>query len=541
MLVISAKSFFVIVLLDVITTSLGGKLRVSSSPNATARGAPALIKALLGFQLLPNGTQKEPFVTECSDAVSKRLPAMAQAYTARLVPHVIMHQCSIYVTKLHYQVKGGSIERAEYDCNAFGEKLVKAFEGDKNYKPWCDEVYVYLTTGDYTDDAKEQARLLKERNKIRAELKELKRLYAKEHNQSDYNQKEFECPLPCYPNPKKHRPLTGEARDLEVELKSLQKDLGMTNSLQDDLARLAKTDGDFDDKDAELLDGALDKLDKGVEKHDSDEDNVAKLESEIHVLRDDITSSKHEFPKELEDELREAKLLRYGEEIKFDDQSADALNRELRGMEKELGANKTDTFLKAKIPDIINCSNITTLNQSAAVVFTTASCCPSDCKICGRSSAFLTRDRHVEAISGSVLHGVDLFHSLIRDFAQHKAGNTFEASCLQLVGSTFQSGSVTLAELQRECELYAGGDADEDDDDSGKETSAKFPNVKAHCMHFAEELAVDHTDATKKAGWCHRVHAYLEGKKHPAGELPTIYHVKRHGGCCPSGCRTCKH
>lgn len=432
--------------------------------------------------------------------------------------------------------------RAEYDCKAFGAKLVKSFEGDKNYNLWCDEVYVYLTTGDYTDDPTEQDRLLKERDEIRAELRELQRLYDKKLNNSDKNQSEFECPLPCYPNPKKHRPLTGEARDLEVELKRLQKDLGMQNSLQDDLDRLAESDGDFSDKDAELLDGALDKLDEGVEKHDSDEDNVAKLEREIRALRTDITSSKHEFPKELEEELREAKLLRYGQEVNFDDQSADLLNKELVGMEKELDAgNKTAKFLKAKIPDAINCSNSSTFDQAAVVAFTTTSCCPSDCKICGRSGAFLTRDRHVKALSGSVLQSVDLFHSLIRDFAQHKTANAFESSCVQLVGSTFQSGSLTLAELQRECELYAGGDADDDDDDSGKEMSAKFPNVKAHCMHFAKELEVDHTDATKKTEWCHRVHAYLEGKDRPAGELPTIYHVKHHGGCCPSGCRTCKH
>lgn len=521
---------------NLVVSALAGSLRGPAVSNVTllAREPPAIVKALLGFELLPSGTEKDPFIANCSAALSKKLPEMTQAYTARLVPSAIMHQCGIYRTKVHYQSKGGSIERAEYDCEAFGKMLIKAFEGDKNYKPWCDEVYVYLTTGDYTKDKKEQERLLKEQEKIRAELRELRKLYNKEYNKTS-NETDFECPLPCHPNPRKHRPLTGEALNLEDELKSLQKDLGMAHSMEDDLDHLAKLDGDFSDKDADLLDSTLNELDGKVEKHDSDEDNVKQLEMEIRGLRDDITSSKHEFPKGLEEELREAKLLRYDQEVKFDDQSVDKLNKELGGMEKELGTNFSNmsvTLPHEKIPDEINCTDGTDLKQPAVVAFSAAPCCPSTCQICAHSSAFLMRTRQAKTTSNIGFQGVDLFHSLVRDFAQHPTSPAFQASCLKLASSTFETRSISLAELQRECELYAGGDVDDDDDDS----------IKAHCIRFAKELQIDHRDARKQKSWCQRVHGYLEGRTRTQGELPTIYHPKHHAGvCCPKGCRTCAH
>merc|ERR1719171_1252254 len=126
-----------LLVLTLVEVAIAGRLRAPSLPKGTPAEVPSILRALLGFQLLPPGTQKDPFVTNCSGAVAKRLPEMTQAYTAQFVPNVILHQCDIYVTKVHYQTKGGSMERAGEDCRAFGKKLIRAFEGDKNYKPWC--------------------------------------------------------------------------------------------------------------------------------------------------------------------------------------------------------------------------------------------------------------------------------------------------------------------------------------------------------------------------------------------------------------------
>merc|ERR1719265_726769 len=170
------------------------------------------------------------------------------------------------------------------------------------------------------------------------------------------------------------------------------------SSLEDDLQRLSEVDGDWSDEDAQLLNSTLQQLHEGIEPHDSDEDNVDKLEKEIKGLRDDITSQKHEFPKGLEEELREAQLL---EGSDFNDQNANRLTNELGGLEHEFDMfPDAQKILKDTKNSSQSISNGTSGKPAAVVTFNSVRCCPMNCKICGRSSFLLARSRQAKLDSG---------------------------------------------------------------------------------------------------------------------------------------------
>merc|ERR1719265_468285 len=129
-------------------------------------------------------------------------------------------------------------------------------------------------------------------------------------------------------------------------------------------------------------------------------------------------------------------MMKQQENGKFNDKNIESLSKELGGLEKELGAGS--------IPKSLNNTNSTKVNSTkvkpaATVAFSSVPCCPGNCKICGHSGAFLTRSRKAKVVSDVTFGSVDLFHSLVREFAVHPDSVNFEASCLDHVKATLES------------------------------------------------------------------------------------------------------
>lgn len=126
------------------------------------------------YEKLP---EKGKFVEKCGSIIKGLMPKLRQDYTSRMVPTVLEHDCDVYSTTTDFKVKGMKLEHAAWNCRHFAGRLGHEFESKKpEYPGWCSDVWTFFDqemNRKKTD--KDAARLVKERDELKKQLKELKK------------------------------------------------------------------------------------------------------------------------------------------------------------------------------------------------------------------------------------------------------------------------------------------------------------------------------------------------------------------------------
>lgn len=122
--------------------------------------------------------EKEGFVKNCTETLTKVLPQLRREYTARNVPDILFHECDIHSLATTFQINGSKLEDARRTCRASARRLASEFMGAKDYAGWCDDVHVDLEKDAHRmSQADESERLRQERDAAKAELDALKKTH----------------------------------------------------------------------------------------------------------------------------------------------------------------------------------------------------------------------------------------------------------------------------------------------------------------------------------------------------------------------------
>lgn len=146
------------------------------------------------FHVMVNEYEKLPekpkFVEKCSAIIEGLMPKLRADYTTNMVPTVLEHDCDVYSTTTDFKVKDMKLEHAAWNCRHFAGRLGHEFESKKpQYPTWCGQVWSFFDQEVNRKKSDEDTRrLLKERNALKKQLKELKQGYVKDLN------------LPCCPS-----------------------------------------------------------------------------------------------------------------------------------------------------------------------------------------------------------------------------------------------------------------------------------------------------------------------------------------------------
>jgi len=138
------------------------------------------------YEKLP---EKPKFVERCTATIEGLMPKLRTDYTSKMVPTVLEHDCDVYSTTTDFKVKGMKLEHAAWNCRHFAGKLGHEFESKKpEYSKWCGSVWVFFDQEMNRKKSEgDAARLVKERDALKKQLKELKKGFVKD------------ATLPCCP------------------------------------------------------------------------------------------------------------------------------------------------------------------------------------------------------------------------------------------------------------------------------------------------------------------------------------------------------
>lgn len=121
--------------------------------------------------------EKEAFVKNCTETISKLVPVLRREYTSNNVPTVIYHECDVYATAEDFATTNiTQLEQIRSSCRGNARRLGSEFLGAQDYKAWCSEVHQNLEEQATLDRVKaEREALSNERARIKAELDDLHR------------------------------------------------------------------------------------------------------------------------------------------------------------------------------------------------------------------------------------------------------------------------------------------------------------------------------------------------------------------------------
>lgn len=124
------------------------KLNATIEANSTALTGGELTGGVPMFQFLVKTYKKMPkldaFLERCEKIISTLMPRLQYEYTAFNVPKVLLHDCDVYATKEDYKTDNTSWDSARCNCRYSARKLSEEFNGDKNYRGWCEDLHALL-------------------------------------------------------------------------------------------------------------------------------------------------------------------------------------------------------------------------------------------------------------------------------------------------------------------------------------------------------------------------------------------------------------
>lgn len=143
------------------------------------------------YEKLPD---KPDFLKRCNATIEGLMPKLRIDYTSKMVPTVLYHDCDVYSTTTDFKVKGMKLEHAAWNCRHFAGKLGREFESKKpDYSRWCSDVWSFFDEEMNRKKSEGDARrLVKERDALKKQLKELKQGFAKDATMPC-------CPAGCKP------------------------------------------------------------------------------------------------------------------------------------------------------------------------------------------------------------------------------------------------------------------------------------------------------------------------------------------------------
>lgn len=120
------------------------------------------------------------FVDKCTKHITKLLPDLRREYTKLNVPKVLLHECDVFSTKEDYMVRNKThIDDARQSCRYSARRLGAEYLGDQDYKSWCTDLHTYLEEqASRSMQHVEQARLLKDQQKLQDKLDALRQEYS---------------------------------------------------------------------------------------------------------------------------------------------------------------------------------------------------------------------------------------------------------------------------------------------------------------------------------------------------------------------------
>eukprot|EP00746_Dinoflagellata_sp_MGD_P166957 gnl/MRDRNA2_/MRDRNA2_97214_c0_seq1.p1 gnl/MRDRNA2_/MRDRNA2_97214_c0~~gnl/MRDRNA2_/MRDRNA2_97214_c0_seq1.p1 ORF type:complete len:224 (+),score=53.49 gnl/MRDRNA2_/MRDRNA2_97214_c0_seq1:88-759(+) len=124
------------------------KLDASMEANTTELTGGEVTGGAPMFQFLVKEWKKMPkldvFLERCEKIISKLMPRLQYEYTALNVPKVLLHDCDVYATKEDYKTINTDWDSARLNCRVSARKLSEEFNGDKNYRGWCEDLHALL-------------------------------------------------------------------------------------------------------------------------------------------------------------------------------------------------------------------------------------------------------------------------------------------------------------------------------------------------------------------------------------------------------------
>merc|ERR1719409_95927 len=103
----------------------------------------------------------------CTKVITNLMPVLEEEYTWKQVPSNLLHNCDVYSTKTDFKVPRMELKSAHKNCQFFAKRLGKEFQGKKDYKGWCADVYAQLLRESNADEMTDkQKEVLKNREDV---------------------------------------------------------------------------------------------------------------------------------------------------------------------------------------------------------------------------------------------------------------------------------------------------------------------------------------------------------------------------------------
>lgn len=120
------------------------------------------------FNQLP---KTKEFLDRCVKVIDNLMPVLEEEYTWKQVPFNLMHNCDVYSTTTDFKVPRMELKHANTNCKYFAKRLGEEFQGKKDYKGWCADVYAQLLRESKSDKLTDkQKEVLKNRKDVNSKV-----------------------------------------------------------------------------------------------------------------------------------------------------------------------------------------------------------------------------------------------------------------------------------------------------------------------------------------------------------------------------------